>query len=287
MINFAKRNLKLFFRDKTSVFFSLLTLIIILGLYVLFLGDQLVKGFEDQMSNANNVMDSWIMAGILAVTPVSTTLGSFGILVNDKAKKINKDFRSSPIKARSLAGGYIISSFCIGTIMSVIALTVVEIYFAAKGYAMLSALGIIEILGMILVSVFISSSMMFLVVSLFSSHNAFATANTIIGTLIGFITGIYLPIGETDKAVQYVIEFFPISHAASVFRKILMAEPLKEGFKGAEDSALKDFNLEMGVEFEVFGHTVTTLESILYMIVLGFLFYALGILISKRKSKGA
>lgn len=285
MITFAKRNLKLFFRDKTSVFFSLLTLIIILGLYVLFLGDQLVKSFQDDISGANRVMDSWIMAGILAVTPVSTTLGSFGIMVNDKSKKINKDFRSSPIKARSLAGGYILSAFCIGTIMSVIALTIVEVYFAAKGYALLSALGMIEMLGTILVSVFISSAMMYLIVSLFSSHNAFATANTIVGTLIGFITGIYLPIGSTDKTVQYVIEFFPISHAASVFRKILMADPLEEGFKGAESSAVKEFNIEMGVEYEIFGHTVTTLESILYMIALALLFYAVGILISKKKAR--
>lgn len=285
MITFAKRNLKLFFRDKSTVFFSLLTLIIILGLYVLFLGDQLAKSYEDEVTGANRLMDSWIMAGILAVTPVSTTLGSFGILVNDKAKKINKDFRSSPIKTRSLAGGYIISAFCIGTIMSVIALTIIEVYFAAKGYSLLSALGILEILGTILVSVFISSSMMYLIVSLFSSHNAFATANTIVGTLIGFVTGIYLPIGATDKTVQYVIEFFPISHAASVFRKILMNEPMKESFKGAPDGALKDFKLEMGVEFEIFGHTVTTFESILYMIVLGFVFYALGIVISHKKAK--
>lgn len=285
MITFAKRNLKLFFRDKASVFFSMLALIIILGLYILFLGDQLAKSYQDEVSGANRLMDSWIMAGILAVTPVSTTLGSFGVMVNDKAKKIYKDFRSSPIKARSLAGGYIISSFCIGTIMSVIALTVIEVYFAIKGYALLSVPALLEMLGVILVSVFISSSMMYLVVSLFSSQTAFATANTIIGTLIGFITGIYLPIGSTEKAVQYVIEFFPVSHAASVFRKILMSEPLKESFKNAPDSAITDFKLEMGVEFSIFGHTVTTLESICYMMILGFVFYALGIMVSRKKAK--
>jgi multidrug/hemolysin transport system permease protein len=36
---FTVRNLKVFFRDKSSVFFSLLSAIIIIGLYVLFLGD--------------------------------------------------------------------------------------------------------------------------------------------------------------------------------------------------------------------------------------------------------
>ena len=89
MIAFAKRNLKLFFRDKSSVFFSLLSVLIVLGLYVLFLGDQLVSSMKD-VTGANRLMDSWIMAGILAVTPVSTTLGSFGTMVADKAKKITE-----------------------------------------------------------------------------------------------------------------------------------------------------------------------------------------------------
>ncbi len=38
MIGMAKRNLKLFFRDKSAVFFSLLAVFIIIGLYALFLG---------------------------------------------------------------------------------------------------------------------------------------------------------------------------------------------------------------------------------------------------------
>lgn len=285
MIAFAKRNLKLFFRDRSSVFFSLLAVLIVLGLYVLFLGDQLVNSIKDQVSGADRLMDSWIMAGILAITPVSTTLGSFGTIVSDKTKKIDKDFRSSPIKRRSLAGGYIISAFCIGCLMSLFALAVIEIYFACKGYGLLSPLQFLQMLGTILISVLASSSLMYLVVSLFNGQNAFATASTIIGTLIGFITGIYLPIGSTDQSIQYVIEFFPISHAASLFRKILMADPLSDSFKGVPDKFLTDFKLEMGVEFSAFGHTFTTLESIGYLLLSSIIFYTIAILITAKKKK--
>ena len=285
MISFAKRNLKVYFRDKSSVFFSLLAVLIVLGLYILFLGDQLIHSVSDMVSGGDRLMDSWIMAGILAVTPVSTTLGSFGAIVNDKSRKIIKDFRCSPIKSGSLAGGYIISSFCVGTIMSVFALVIIEIWFAAKGYALLSGLQLLQTLGVILISVLTSSAMMYLVVSLFSSQNAFATASTIIGTLIGFITGIYLPIGSTDQSVQYVIEFFPISHAASLFRKILMADPMAESFKNIPEKHLTDFKLEMGVEFNAFDHSFTTLESILYLLGAAVIFYIIGILITKKKSK--
>lgn len=285
MISFAKRNLKVYFRDKSSVFFSLLAVLIVLGLYVFFLGDQLVNSFKDQVAGAQKLMDSWIMAGILAVTPVSTTLGSFGAIVNDKTKKIYKDFRCSPIKSRSIAGGYILSSFCVGVIMSLFALTLVEVYFAAKGYALLSMLQLLKLLGVILVSVLVSSAMMYLVVSLFTSQNAFATASTIVGTLIGFITGIYLPIGSTEQSIQYVIKFFPISHAASVFRKLLMADSMNESFDGVPEKYLNEFKLDMGVEFKLFDHTVTTMESIGYMLFAAIIFYVIGILITKNKNK--
>ena len=284
MIQFAKRNLKVFFRDRSSVFFSLLAVMIVLGLYVLFLGDQLIGSVKDELKGADKLMDSWIMAGILAVTPVSTTLGSFGAIVNDKSKKIYKDFRCSPIKTHSIAGGYIISSFCVGTIMSVFALLLVEIYFAAKGYGLLSATQWLQMLATILVSVLVSSALMYLVVSLFSSQNAFATASTIVGTLIGFITGIYLPIGSTDQSVQYFIEFFPISHAASVFRKILMAEPLTESFKGIPDSFKNEFMIDMGIEYKINDHTFTTLESFVYMILAAIIFYIIAIIITGRKN---
>ena len=283
MINFAKRNLMVFFRDKSSVFFSFLAVLIVLGLYVLFLGDQLVSSIEDTVSGANRLMDSWIMAGILAVTPVSTTLGAFGTIVDDKKKKIYKDLRCSPISSGALSGGYILSSFCIGIIMSVFSLILIEIYFAVKGYGMLEAVQMLQMIGVIFISTLISSSMMYFIVSLFDSQSAFATASTIVGTLIGFVTGIYLPIGSTAEPVQYVIEFFPVSHAASLFRKIMMSAPLEESFKDIPESYLNDFRLDMGVEFKVSDHIFTSAESILYMIAAAIVFYTLGILITSRK----
>nr|NLJ02159.1 ABC transporter permease [Bacillota bacterium] len=78
MITFAKRNLKLFFRDRASVFFSLLAVFIIIGLYVLFLGDMVMMDLEG-IPGARFLMDSWIMAGLMAVTSVTTTMGALGI----------------------------------------------------------------------------------------------------------------------------------------------------------------------------------------------------------------
>src|SRR4030043_737497 len=99
MINLIKRNLKLFFRDRTSVFFSLLAVLIIIGLYVFFLGNMMVKGYVGLLgSNSRFIIDSWIMAGILSVTSITTTMGAVGIMGWDKSKKNFKDFYSRPLQ---------------------------------------------------------------------------------------------------------------------------------------------------------------------------------------------
>jgi multidrug/hemolysin transport system permease protein len=45
MIAFMNRNLKIFFKDKSAVFFSLLAVFIIIGLYALFLGETWTDSF--------------------------------------------------------------------------------------------------------------------------------------------------------------------------------------------------------------------------------------------------
>ena len=134
MINFTKRNLLVFFKDKASVFFSLLSVFIIIGMYALFLGDVWTSGMEN-IPGARYLMDSWIVAGLVAVTSVTTTMGAFGTMVEDKSNKIIKDIRSSPMPRVSIAGGYIFSAFVIGSIMCIVALALCELYIVSGGGA--------------------------------------------------------------------------------------------------------------------------------------------------------
>src|SRR6056297_1680449 len=124
-----KRHLRLYFRDRASVFFSLLGVIIIMLLYILFLGNMLEGAAEDFASeDARFIMDSWIMAGVIAVASITTAMGAFGIAVNDKEKSILKDFQVSPIKRTALLASYITATAIVGFVMSVLVLLFAEIY---------------------------------------------------------------------------------------------------------------------------------------------------------------
>lgn len=283
MLEFTKRNLSVFFKDKASVFFSLLSVFIIIGLYALFLGDVMTASVD--VPGARFLMDSWIMSGLLAVTSFTTTMGVFGFIVDDRAKKINKDFTVSPIKNRSIIGGYILSAMVVGVLLSVLALVFAEAYIMAYGGSMLSFIQAVKVFLLILLSTVANSSIVLFIVSFLKSNNAFATASTIIGTLIGFITGIYMPVGSFPEIVQWVIRLFPVSHAAVLFRQVMMETPISESFSGAPQAALTEFKNQLGITFE-FGDTVLhPIVSIGVLVLTAVVFYLLALWSLSRKSK--
>ena len=284
MIAFTKRNLLVFFRDKSSVFFSLLASFIIIGLYVLFLGDVWTSNLA-QFPEARHLMDNWVMAGLLAATTFTTTMGAFGIMINDKVRKIDKDFYSSPISRKSIAGGYVLSSLTIGFIMSIVTLILAELYIVLEGGAFMSLETLVNVILLILLADITNTAIVFFITSFFTSENAFATASTVIGTLIGFITGIYLPVGTLPDAVQWIVKLFPPSHAAALLRQTMMEKPIADSFAGVPAQALSDFKSQFGVIFK-FGDTeISALISILILVGTAILFFALAVLNISRKKK--
>lgn len=164
MLAFAKRNILLYFRDKATVFFSLLAVIILVALYVLFLGDMTAKQLPDFPAKRALLM-SWFIAGMLAITSMTTTLGSFGILVDDRANKTYMDFYSSPISRTKLVGGYIMSALVVGFIMCLCTLIASNLFLVATGEAMLSFGSMIAAIVVIILAVLASASMVLLLVS--------------------------------------------------------------------------------------------------------------------------
>lgn len=110
-------------------------------------------------------------------------------------------------------------------------------------------------------------------------------ASTIIGTMIGFLTGIYLPLGQLPSTVQYVVKVFPVSHAAALFRQVLMEAPINATFANAPQEAITEFENTMGVTFK-FGDTlISPYVSIGVLILTAVIFFLLALLNISRKKK--
>lgn len=284
MLVFTKRNVLLYFRDKMSVFFSMLAVLILVGLYVFFLGDLTSKGLPEFPSK-KTLLNAWFLSGILAVASMTTTLGAFGLLVEDRSSKRYMDFYASPIAWFKLIGGYIGSALFIGFVMSLFTFIVAEISFIISGEPIINWQNALSVCGIIVLAVTSSSAMILLIVSLFKTSNAFAAASTVIGTLLGFLAGIYIPIGTLPEYLQTIVKLFPVSHSAALFRQVLMESSLIEAFQYAPDEIKEDFMKSMGVHYELNGQMLSKKWSVSYLIGTTIIFFTISLLVLRKKEK--
>ena len=262
-LKFTFRNLKVFFRDITNVFFSILAVCIVIGIYVLFLGDIWIDIAARNIENGKELMDSWVMAGSLAIIPVTSCLGAFSAMVDDKVRRIEKDLICSPLKKRHITGGYILSSYLVGVMMSLFALFVAELYIVNNGGQLLSLPSLLQVVGMIMYSALFSTVALYFILSFFRSQGAFLTISVVVGVLIGFFTGCYVPVGLLPEGVQGLVKYFPPSHASSVIRQIMMETPLNNGF--SDEGSREWFEEFMGVTYKIDGEFITVTDSLLFI----------------------
>lgn len=291
MITLIKRNLLLYFRDKSAVFFSLLSVFIVIGLYILFLAElqiSTIKEFVPKFSNYEDIkwiVNCWIISGLLSIIPVTSTLGMLGNVVADKERKIMKDFKSSPIHISKYPIAAVLSSCIIGILMSMIAFIIYSIYiyvdiqhgFSIKQYG-------ICFLLIILVNM-MTATVNGLMVSFFNTIRSFTAASIVIGTIIGFITGVYVPVGVLPKGVQYLVQALPFGHVAVLFRSILMKGPLNVVFGNVPQEYLDDYKELYGIIYKIDGVELSLAVSFIYVIVVLFIATSLFILNYSRKRK--
>lgn len=285
MMNLAIRNWRLYIRDRAVVLYSMLAVFIIIGLYVLFLGDNMVAWVAD-VENGRYLVDSWIMAGLIGVTSFTTTLGALGTIVEDRDRKINKDFSTAPLKRWQIAGGYLVSAVLIGFFMCCVTLVLAEGYILAKGGALLSPRALAAVLGIALVSVATSATMLFPLVLTVKSTNAYAGISTVTGTLIGFVTGMYIPIGEVPGAVQVIMKCFPTTHAVALLRQAMTEAPAALVFSGAPAEVAETFREEMGIILRFGNVTMPFWGHLLVLAATMIVFFSLSVwLVSRRKAR--
>lgn len=276
IVLFARRNIKVFFRDRAGVVYSMFAAIIIIALYFLFLGD-FVASSVPEIPDARIIADSWAMGGLLAVVPVTATLGALGLMIQDKISDAIRDFSVSPMRTHEIVGGYVLSTFVIGILMSSLALVFAEAYILSSGGYLLNAAEFAKVIGIMLLSVFSGSAVMFLVALFINSNNAFSAVSTIIGVVIGFLIGAYIPIGQMPSGMAVASEVIPASHSASLFRQVLMERPM-EKMAGVPPEEIMSFELDMGVRFE-FGDSLISPEmSALIIAAVGVAFFVLATL---------
>ena len=259
------------------MFFSLLSVLLIIVLFVLFLGNTFAADYGGGLEETSEVVNNWIFAGILGVTTVTTTMGAFVVMVNDKVHHLYKDFYSTPVERYRIVAGYALGAFVVGTIMSMIIFIVLISYNAIMGNHVMSALNMLITTGVLLLSVLLNAFMIFFFTMFIKTNQSFGAISTILGTLIGFMMGIYVPMGNLPGAIQTLIRFFPQSHTTVLFRQLFIDGIADEAFVHVPAEYLQAFQEATGVIYVINGHQLSMMDSVLVLAGATVVFFALSI----------
>ena len=225
MIAIAKRNLEIYFRDRATVVLSLMGTLMVLALYLLFLG-RLWTTVSSELPQAGLLVDGWAMAGILTIVSLTSTSGAIGIMVNDRHQQIDRDFIAAPISRRDLTAGYLLSTAVVGLIMSLVFYGLAQLYLPLRGAALPQPLTLLRTLGLLALITLVNTSIVVALASGFSSHSAYAQFSGINNSLTGFIAGAYIPMGMFPLPMQWLLEPLPVFQASALMRRTMMADQL-------------------------------------------------------------
>lgn len=276
------RNLRLFVRDKALVFFSFLSVIIILGLYVLFLGDIQVQNIRSMIQmdipEIDALVYAWMLPGLIAVASITLSLGNMGRLVDDAQGENLNDFLVSPLKRTQLILSYLISSIIITSFISVCMFALSIVIVKLKGGPWLNLEQILQSLGIIVLLIISSALLSLYIASWVKTQNTYGVVNSMVGTFIGFVTGAYMPMGIMPVFVQNMFNILPVSLGASLLRQVYLSPILDTVFKNAPVEMLSEYRYFQGVDLKVFGRILTPefmyigiFVSIVLLFILNFL----------------
>lgn len=297
LLRLIKRNILVYVRDKSNVFFSLLSMIIIIGLMVVFLGkmnaDNVVEllkqygGARDAATDRNNaeqLVMLWTLAGVVVVNSVTITLSMVGIMVEDEAQKRLSSFYVSPVNRIVFVMGYIIAAIIMGIIMCTLTVVVGEVYSGITGLGLLTVQQIVKILIFIVLNVLASAGLMFLIVNFVHSQSALSGLATIIGTLVGFVAGIYLPMGMLPEKVQTVMKCFPLNHGCSFLRDIFTDDIITKTFQNCPQQLIDEYKEYMGMTITYNDKAISGINKIAFLVVSGIIFIGISAILQRRRN---
>ena len=278
MLALLKRNFILYFRNRSGVFFSLLGVLISFLLYIIFLQKNLTDAWS-QLPDNTNLLNNWLMGGILAATGITTSFTALTQMVQDRENQVDQDLFLTDLGSWGLQVSYLISSIAISFVMQVFMLAVMGLYF--KESPVISHLP--EIALIMLLSSLLSSLINILLIYRFQSVDSLGKLATIVGTASGFLVGTYVPIGVLPDFAQIIMKCTPATYIASLYRQILMKEPLETAFTG-NSRLLKEFQEKMGIQIN-WQELLTKEETYFIVVIISLVAILLWLLFVKVFSK--
>ncbi len=295
------RNSKVFLKDNMTVFFSLLTQIIVLGLFLLFIKNSYVNGIESALGELKSsinktavetLVNSWMISGVIGTSVITATMNALSVMVSDKQEKIDFDYNASSVKGSVVVMSYFSGAVLCSLITSFILLTAGLVFLSIIGSFLLTAADILLLYGFVILGSVSAAVILMTVVSFFKKNSTFTAFSILISTLVGFIVGAYIPVSELGETMQTIVNLVPGAQITGLMRNILVSpaiDNIDKALGGLDHGQFKTVVSDMFcVKLKIFGNQVGTDFMLAYTLIAIAVFLILNIALfrfsSKRKS---
>lgn len=231
------RNTKLFFKDKGLFFTSLITPLILLVLYITFLGNVYRESLQSVLSAAGNMtipdslmngcVGGQLFSSLLAVCCVTVAFCANMLMVQDKITGARIDLTMAPIKRTTLAISYYLATVITTLLVCLVAAGACMVYLGVVGWY-LSFQDIMGLLLDILLLVFMGTALSSIVNFFLSSQGQMSAVGTIVSAGYGFICGAYMPISQFSDGIQKVVSLLPGTYGTALLRNHALTGVFKE-----------------------------------------------------------
>lgn len=282
-----KRNIKLYFRDKGMFFSSLITPIILLILFVTFLGSIYRDSFASALNAAGINADASLIDGcvggqlissLLAVTCITVAFCSNLIMIKDKTSGARRDLTVSPLRLSTLGFSYYLAALISTLIINLTAAAVSLAYLAFVGWYLSAADVLLLILDIFLLTMFgtaLSSCVNFFL----SSDGQASAVGTIVSAGYGFICGAYMPVSNFSPTLQKILSFLPGTYGTVLLRNHAMRGAFRQMTKdGIPQEVIEKICDSVDCNLYFFGEKVSV--SAMYMILCASILLFIGIYIA-------
>ena len=282
-----KRNIKLYFRDKGMFFSSLITPIILLILFLTFLGSIYRDSFASALSAAGINADAILIDGcvggqlissLLAVTCITVAFCSNLIMIKDKTSGARRDLTVSPLHLSTLGFSYYLAALISTLIINLTAAAVSLAYLAFVGWYLSAADVLLLILDVFLLTMFgtaLSSCVNFFL----SSDGQASAVGTIVSAGYGFICGAYMPVSNFSPVLQKILSFLPGTYGTVLLRNHAMRGAFRQMTKdGIPQEVIEKICDSVDCNLYFFGEKVSV--SAMYMVLCASILLFIGIYIA-------
>lgn len=294
LVLLVKRNVKLFFRDKGMFLSSMITPLILIVLFVTFLGNVYRDSLTSMLSDftisdklVEGFVGGWLFSSLLAVSCVTIAFCSNLIMIQDKYLGVLADFTVSPVKKSKLALSYFISSAIITLIICYTALIIAFVYLGIVGFYLSIGDVFLIIIDVFLLALF-GTALSSIINYFLSTQGQLSAVGTLVSSCYGFICGAYMPMSQFSDGLRDVLSLLPSSYGTTLIHSHFMRgafeEMEKQGVsKDAIDGISSSFDGNLVIFNNKIDNGICMLMLVLVIIALIGIFIMMNIFSKKKK----